>query len=90
MNIQKVKLDLTVNLLNKSMNNNVLGSITDFMMDKKEEVGNFLGSQLVKRVGDDVFEQQTFSMLYEHCTLNVDVVQNKNSRFSYLKGFELN
>jgi len=91
MNIQKIKLDLTLNLLNKSFDNNVVDSITAFMAGLQEEVGCFVGSQLVQQAGiDSTFERQTYAIQYENCTLNVDVVFNKNSSNQYLRSFNLN
>jgi len=91
MNIQKIKLDLTLSLLNKSFDNDVVNSITAFMADLQEEVGSFIDSQLVQQAGiDDTFERQTYAIQYENCTLNVDVVYNKNSSYQYLRSFNLN
>jgi len=91
MNIQKIKLDLTLNLLNKSFDSNVVDSITTFMASLHDEVGNFVSSQLVRQAGiDKTFEQQTYAIQYENCTLNVDVVYNKNSSYQYLRSFNLN
>ena len=91
MNLRKVKLDLTVKLLNQHSDHNLLDTITELMQGFREDVGNFLGFRMLNNAGiDETFEQQTYALQFERCTLNVDLITHKSSRSQYLKRFSLN
>ncbi len=91
MNLRKIKLALTVGLLNRQGNNrNLLQSIKDLMTSFSEEVGNFIGLSLVKK--DNLNKDQvtqTYSIQYEKCTLAIDLIYNQISRDQYIYTFEL-
>lgn len=91
MNIKKIKLALTVQLLNKHQSEpNVLESVSDTMKSFGDEVGNFIGFTILKDfvLGQDVVSR-TYAMRYEKCTLNVDLVTNQHTQSEYLNGFTL-
>lgn len=90
MNIKKIKLDLTVNLLNRTSNSNILQNVQDSMSGWKSEVGSFVDSTLLNNSGiNPDLEKRTYAMQYENCTLNVDVVHNQITSSQYLNGFSL-
>ncbi|MEM0992733.1 MAG: hypothetical protein AAF847_12500 [Bacteroidota bacterium] len=90
MNIKKIKLDLTVKLLNKRSNSNLLFSVKEAMHTFKDEVGSFLGFTVLRDmgIGSDMVSR-TYAIKYENCTLNVDMVLNEKTRSEYLNSFRL-
>ncbi|MEM9886079.1 MAG: hypothetical protein AAF849_09315 [Bacteroidota bacterium] len=91
MNIKKIKLDLTVKLLNLGNQSNPLQSVKEAMHHFKDEVGSFVGFTVLRDagIGSDMVSR-TYAMRYEKCTLNVDMVLNQKTRSEYLNGFKLN
>lgn len=88
MNTRKLKLDLTIGLINKG---NAFSAIKELMQTLKTEVGNFLGVSIIR--DSKMTEQlmnQIYAIRYENCTLNVDVVWNKSNNLQYVKGFNIN
>ena len=91
MNLRKIKLALTVGLLNRqSSSRNLLQSVKDLMNSLREEVGHFIDLSLVKN--DNINEgqyKQTYAIKYEKCTLAIDLIYNQVSRDQYISTFEL-
>ncbi len=89
MNIRKIKLALTVGLLNSDQPNNAIG-LAQELMSGFQEVGNFLG---LARVQDDQLNaanvQETYAIQYENCTLNLDLVRNSQTERQYVQGFKI-
>ena len=89
MNLKKIKLVLTIDLLNQKNNhNNLLDTIRKVMKTLKEEVGNFLSQTLTntRPFGDLV--KQTYSLQYENGTLDLDVVVNRTTLNQYIYSFD--
>jgi len=74
MNIKKIKLALTVGLIN-SGTGSTLGKVRELMHSLKEDVGAMLSSQELKKavLGPNMV-QHSYALQFERCTLNVDVV----------------
>jgi hypothetical protein len=90
MNSRKIKIALTVGLMNNRADSNALQNIMELMSGFKEDVGNFLGWSMVKKsLLNRSHEQQTYAMRYENCTLNVDLVANSQTRTQVVQGFQL-
>ena len=91
MNTRKIKLALTVGLINSGTQHNVNQAIQDVMADLQEEVGAFLGLRPVRRspLGDYGFREEV-SYQYENCTLNVDVVHPARTAGASVQRFRLN
>jgi len=90
MNIKKIKLDLTVKFLNFGSNSNILQGVKDAMLSFKEEVGSFHGFTVLNDTGiGQGVVKRTYTMRYDKCTLNVDLVLNQQTRIQYLNGFQL-
>ena len=88
MNIKKIKLDLTVKLLNGSNNTNILQKVQDSMASWNAEVGRFKGMQLAEDFGlNSNLTKRTYAMQYDNCTLSVDVVHNQRTSNQYINGF---
>jgi hypothetical protein len=89
MNIRKIKLALSVGLMN-SEPGNTLQVIKEQMHTFKGEVGNFLG---LREVNNNLLNRnhvkQTYAMRFENCTLNVDLVTNPRTKTQVVQGFQL-
>ena len=91
MNSRKIKLALTVGLLNNSpQQQNALQSIKDMMSTFKDDVGGFLGQVRLKNARlNRNHIQETYAMKFEKCTLNVDLILNSTTRTQVVHGFRL-
>lgn len=90
MNIRKIKLALTVGLMNLEPGN-VLQGIREVMQDFRDEAGAFLNFRLVrsKELNANLLEQ-TYAMQFERVTLNVDLVSNRATNTEVVRTFSLN
>ena len=89
MNIREIKLALTVGLMNLN-SNNYLNTIQDLMQNFVEQVGSFLGLQVLNDgFLDSRHSIQTLALQYENCTLNIDLIQNNTTNTQYVNRFEL-
>lgn len=89
MNSRKIKIALTVGLLNNE-SNNALQTVKEMMLGFKEEVGNFLGLSMTNksRLNHDHI-LQTYAIQYEHCRLDVNLVSNPRTHTEVVQGFQL-
>ncbi len=89
MNIRKIKLALSVGLMNAN-SGNILAVIKDQMCVFKDEVGNFLGLTEVNnnRLNRNHIKH-TYKLQFEHCTLDVDLVSNPSTKTQVVQGFQL-
>jgi len=89
MNIREIKLALTVGLMNLKAGNS-LNAIQELMQKFVDQVGVFLGAQVLK---DGFLDQQrsiqTLALQYENCTLSIDLIQNNSTNTQYVNRFEL-
>ncbi len=89
MNNRKIKLALTVGLVNSESESNVLTFIKDLMLSFKE-VGAYIGSQILGHIRlNPSHVKQTYSIQFENCTLNVDLVSNPVTQSEYVQGFQI-
>ena len=89
-NLQKIKLALTVGMINKSEKGNTIATIKEMMRNFKTEVGNFIGLTITNRIPLGAsMKNQIFAIKYENAVLNVNVVTNTNTRSQYIQGFDL-
>lgn len=90
MNSRKIKLALTVGLMNAEASNNAIYFVKE-VMQGFQEVGAFLGSVLKdKSTLNSNHIRQTYAVQFENCTVNVDLVSNPNTQYQYVQGFQLN
>ncbi|MCB0568748.1 MAG: hypothetical protein KDC66_03245 [Phaeodactylibacter sp.] len=88
MNNRKIKLALTVALLNAGQNN-ILEAVKGLMLGFKE-VGAFLGQALVNNEKlNPAIVKETYAIQFENCTLEVGLVSNPFTRSQSVQGFEL-
>jgi hypothetical protein len=89
MNIRKIKLALTAGLINQNTNGNALNAVKDLMTSFADEAGRFLGLNAISnsQIGNAVRERYTLN--YEHCTLNVDLVWHPQFNRQTIQHFQL-
>lgn len=89
MNNRKIKLALTVGLMNSNSDPNVVGSIKHTMLGFKE-VGSYLGLSVKGNARlNHSHIQETYAFEFENCTLNVDVISDGVNESKLVKSFEL-
>ena len=89
MNIRKIKLALTVGLMNNEKGVNVLPFIVDQMNGFKDEVGTFIStSEVRKNHLNRNNVKKTYAMRFENVTLNVDLVSNPMTNSQTVHGFQ--
>ena len=90
MNLRQIKLDLTVKLMNLSNQSNVLQVVKEAMANFREEVGGFIDAAILKDSGvSSSVVKRTYTVRFEHCTLNLDLVVNQHTNSQYFNGFKL-
>lgn len=90
MDIRKMKLALTVELMNLNLPQNPLIMAQKAMQKFKDEVGKFNGLFFAeKSVINLNFERQTAALQFERCTLNLELVTDVKSQVQYIQGFNL-
>jgi hypothetical protein len=88
MNLKKIKLNLAIDLLNQRSNNNLLSTTRDLMGNFAEEVGAFMSQKLTKARATGDLVKESYALQYEKCTLDLDVVVNKNNSNQYIYSFD--
>ena len=90
MNIKKIKLALTVGLIN-SGTGSTLGKVRELMHSLEEDVGAMLSSQELKKavLGPNMV-QHSYALQFERCTLNVDVVCHPHTQQEMVRTFYFN
>lgn len=89
MNNRKIKLALTVGLMNESSDSNALRLMKDMMMGF-QEVGSFIGLKKVKRAKlNPSHVKQTYAIQFENCVLDVDLVSNQMTKRQFVQSFQL-
>lgn len=89
MNNQKINLALSVGLLNKRNSTNGLDLIKELMLNLKE-TGAFIGSQLKGQMALNASHQmEKYAMQFENCTLDVELVNNPQTKRQSIHGFQL-
>ncbi len=88
MNNRKIKLALTVGLMNSKKDPNVIGSIKDLMLRFKE-VGSYKGLSVIENGKVNLHHtQETYALQFENCTLNIDMISD-DGQSQYVRSFEL-
>lgn len=89
MNVRKIKLALSVGLVNQEAGNAV-HKLERLMGNFREEVGDLIGRQLVRRTNlNRSHEQQTYALQFEKCTLNIDLISNPITNTQVVRTFSL-
>jgi len=89
MNLRKIKLALTIGLINKSERSNILKSIKE-LLKGFNEVGTFLDTSVTNTIElSQSLIQKTFAIRYENLVLDVNVVTNTSTRSQHIQGFNI-
>lgn len=91
MNIRKIKLALTIALMNTEAHpKSALKVVKDLMQNFQTEVGNFLGWSVVKNAAlDKKHIKRSYKMQFENCSVDLDMVVNLFTKNHYVSGFQL-
>jgi hypothetical protein len=89
MDNRKIKLALTVGILNQTGQGNTLQLVRRLMNKFRTEVGEFLGlRQLEDQVLNRSHTLQSFALDFEHYTLNLDIVNNRTDNTESINRLE--
>jgi hypothetical protein len=89
MNTRKIKLALTVGLMNNDPGNNALNLVRELMLGF-QEVGSFLGLSMKRKSNlNPGHIKQTYALQFENCTLDVELVQDSRTNSQYVQNFQL-
>ncbi len=89
MDNRKIKLALTVGILNQTGQGNTLQLVRRLMNKFRAEVGDFLGlRQLEDQVLNRSHTLQSFALDFEHYTLNLDIVNNRTDNTESINRLE--
>jgi len=88
MDKQKLNIGLSIELMNNTTKEVNLGTFKRFMSNVKD-AGKYLGEKL-KREGntENDWNSQTYTLNYENCSLNVEMLASENSGSTIIKGFK--
>lgn len=89
MNTRKIKLALTVALMNLDPQGNAIQLVRDLVSDLKD-AGAFLGLRRVKasNLGPSQLSE-TYALQFEHCTVALNMVSDLHTRKRQVQGFHL-
>ena len=89
MNNRKIKLALTVELVNADNQSNIINFIKELMLGF-QEVGAYIGSKILEIIRlNPSHVKQTYSIQFENCTLDVDLVSNPLNHTQYVQSFQI-
>lgn len=91
MNFRKIKLALTVRLINSNhINKSALSAVKELMKEFKGEVGAYLDAKIIRKGAlDQKHERSIYVVQFENCTLNLDLIMNVFTKNQYVNGFQL-
>ena len=87
MDKQKINIGLSIELMNNTKEVS-LGTFKKFM-GNVAEAGKYLG-QALKREGmmDEQWENQIYTLKYENCSLDIEMLASANNQSRIIKGFK--
>ena len=90
MNIRQIKLELTVDLLNQQNSQKPIRFAKRAMGKFKNQVGNYMGllEKGTTKISDAI-ERRSFALQFEYCTLDLDLVTNRESNIQFVQGFNV-
>ena len=89
MNFRKVKLALSVGIMNQETGQ-ALKEVEGMMDAFQGEVGKLVDRRVFTKSNlSRSFEQQNFAMQFEHCTLNVELISNLITHTEVINNFSL-
>ncbi len=89
MNFKEIKLALTVALMNCPPEEAPLPFVENFMQRFLPEAGAFRGMLATRREAiGEALEKQLWTLAYDHCCLDLELIDNKVLRYQSLQRFE--
>ncbi len=90
MDIKKIKLALTVDLMNLPDSQNPVNYAKVAMDNYSNEAGGYKSSVETKKSAiNEEIEWSSFDIQFEHCTLSLDLIRNRNTKKEFLQSFNL-
>lgn len=89
MNIKEINLKLSVGLINLKNSTNILRSVLLMMQEFKSDVGNYLGLVPGKFKTTGELSKHTYTIEYENCTIDLDLVVNQTTQNQYIYSLNL-
>ena len=90
MNLRKIKLALTVDLLNSPNSESPLNSAKSVMEKYRNEAGDYQSTSITHRAKlSDYLEQSTHAIKFDNCTLDLNLIEDNRASKSLLQGFDL-
>ena len=88
MDKQKLNIGLSIELMNNTTKEVNLGTFKSFMSNVKE-AGKYLGEKLKREVkSEGIWKNQTYTLNYENCSLDIEMLASANSGSRIVKGFK--
>ncbi|MCB0619229.1 MAG: hypothetical protein KDC43_15870 [Saprospiraceae bacterium] len=89
MNLRKLKLDLTIALMNDANGVDVLQTARD-VLQSFDGVGHYNGLSVVKKSTlDPEHIQRTYALQFDNCTLDLELISNVRANYHTLSAFQL-
>lgn len=90
MNLRKIKLALTVELINSPNTEHPLNSAKTFMEKYETETGSYQGSSVIEKTQlSDNLEKSTHKLRFDNCTLDLNLISDNRACKSLLQSFDL-
>ena len=88
MDKKRLNIGLSIELMNNTTKEVDLGTFKKFMSNVKE-AGKYLGQAVKREVKtDNVWKNQTFTLNYENCSLDIEMLANTTNNSQIVKGFK--
>lgn len=90
MNLRKIKLALTVDLLNSPIGDNPIHFAKSALEKFGHEAGGYQSTSETKRLRiNDKLEHSTYAIKFDNCTLDLVLVSDFGKSNSTIQGFDL-
>jgi len=87
--LKKIKIALTIELMNLQKRSNILCAVRDLMLQFKE-VGKFLDLSVVERSRlDNLHIKRAYAIRFEQCQLNLELISNSKTKKHTINTFDL-
>ncbi len=90
MNIRKLKLALTVQLMNLDFSpRSLVRRVAESLQNFREDTGRLIAFKLLDRQQlGTALECNIYELAFEHCTIAIEVVENHRTGTHTVKGFQ--
>ncbi len=89
MDNRKIKLALTVKILNSGFKSNLTEGIKEVMLGFKE-VGAFIGNKIIRTSKiNGILKKETHNLQFENCAIDVDLVLDEKNNQQFVQQFDI-